>query len=201
MKKLLFFIVFFVALAPSSHAQDRDDVITHKISLDFGSMRNRYLYPFTNVRYTSPLLQKVNLRFSLRLRSYGTLFIFTKSAYDFTPMAEYFFTKKAKPICFSAGLGMDMRVRLVKDERSSAVSSAEPLVSLGMFTQYKKFRLTLPLWTRFYSNGISFSLLPELSYQINKVSLFFRYEISTLNTYAGVQEWRNDSFVGLQFSW
>ncbi len=201
MKKFLLFIAFFVALVPSSRSQESDDLTAHKLSLDFGSMRNRYLYPFTNVRYISPLIKKVNANFSLRLRSYGTLFIFSKSAYDITPQVECFFTKKVKPVYFSAGVGMDMRVRLVKDERSSAVSSAEPLVSVSMFSQFKKFRLATPLWTRFYSNGISFSLLPELSWQINKFSLFFRYEISTLNTYVGVQEWRHDSFVGLQFTW
>lgn len=178
--------------------QEKDNLSRHQLSVDFGSFRNRYLYPITDLKYNSPILKKVNLKFSGRLRSYGTLFFYSKSSYDFTPLAEYYFTKTIKPIYFSAGVGLDTRIRLVNDERSEARSSAEPLISLAIHGNYKKLSFNAPLWTRFYSNGISFSLLPESSFQIgNRFSLFLRYELSYLSVYkVSTHEWRQDSFIG-----
>jgi hypothetical protein len=197
MRKLLSFILFISVIFPS-FGQKADNLSKHQLSLDFGSFRNRYLYPMTDLKYNSPLLKKINLKFSARLRSYGTLFFYSKSSYDFTPLAEYYFTKTIKPIYFSAGVGIDTRIRLVNDERSEATSSAEPLISFSIHGNYKKFSFNTPLWTRFYSNGISFSLLPEASYQIGKCfSIFLRYELSYLSVYkVSTHEWRQDSFIG-----
>lgn len=197
MRKLLSFILFISVIFPSV-GQEADNLSKHQLSLDFGSFRNRYLYPMTDLKYNSPLLKKINLNFSARLRSYGTLFFYSKSSYDFTPIAEYYFTKIIKPIYFSAGVGIDTRIRLVNDERSEATSSAEPLISLTIHGNYKKLSYTAPLWTRFYSNGISFTVMPEALYQIGKrFSLFVRYEMSYLSIYkASTHEWRQDSFIG-----
>ena len=131
MKKHLTIIIFTYILHPV-FGQEKDNLSKHQLSVDFGSFRNRYLYPITNLKYSSPLLQKVNLKFSTRLRSYGTLFFYSKSSYDFTPLVEYYFTKTIKRIYFSAGVGLDTRIRLVNDERSDATSSAEPLISLSI---------------------------------------------------------------------
>lgn len=197
MRKLLSFILFISVIFPS-FGQKADSLSKHQLSLDFGSFRNRYLYPMTDLKYNSPLLKKSNLKFSARLRSYGTLFFYSKSSYDFTPLAEYYFTKTIKPIYFSAGVGIDSRIRLVNDERSEATSSAEPLISLTIHGNYKELSFNTPLWTRFYSNGISFTLLPEASYQIGKrFSIFLRYELSYLSVYkVSTHEWRQDSFIG-----
>ena len=197
MRKFLTFILF-IFIFSHSHGQDKDNLSKHQLSVDFGSFRNRYLYPMTDLKYNSPLLKKVNLKFSARLRSYGTLFFYSKSSYDFTTHAEYYFTKTIRPIYFSVGIGIDTRIRLVNDERSEAASSAEPLISLTIHGNHKKLSFNTPLWTRFYSNGISFSLLPEASYQIGKCfSIFLRYELSYLSVYkVSTHEWRQDSFIG-----
>ena len=193
-------ILFFISVFFPSYGQEKGNLSKHQLAVNFGSFRNRYLYPITDIKYSSPLLKKVNLKFSTRFRSYGTLFFYSKSSYDFTPLAEYYFTKTIKPFYFSAGIGLDTRIRLVHDERSEATSSAEPLISLTIHGNYKKLSFNSPLWTRFYSNGISFSLLPEASYQIGKrFSLFLRYELSYLSIYkVSSHEWRQDCFIGSQ---
>lgn len=197
MRMLLPFILFILVFSPS-YGQEKDNLSKHQLSVDFGSFRNRYLYPITDLQYRSPLLKKANLKFSTRLRSYGALFFFSKSSYDFTTLAEYYFTKTIKPIYFSAGVGIDTRIRLVNDERSVAISSAEPLISLTIHGNYKKISFNIPYWTRFYSNGVSFTILPEASYQIGKhFSLFLRYELSYLSIYkVSNHEWRQDCFIG-----
>jgi hypothetical protein len=196
--KKLFPLILFVLTFSSSYSQVNDNLFKHELSLDFGSFRNHYLYPITDLKYNSPLLKKMNLKFSARLRSYGTLFFYSKSSYDFTPLVEYYFTKTIKPIYFSACVGIDTRIRLVNDERSEATSSAEPLISLTIHGHHKNFSFNTPFWTRLYSNGISFTLLPESSYQIGKrFSIFFRYELSYLSFYkVSTREWRQDSFIG-----
>lgn len=181
-----------------SYGEEKDILSSHQLSVDFGSFRNRYLYPITELEYSSPLLTNVNLKLSARLRSYGTLFFYSKSSYDFTPLADYYFTKTIKPIYYSAGLGLDYRIRMMYDERTEATSSAEPLISLTIHGNYNKLSFKSPLWTRFYSNGISFSLLPEVAYQIGKsFSIFLRFESSYLSTYnASTHEWIQDCFIG-----
>jgi hypothetical protein len=191
-------ILLLISLFLPSYGQEKDALSTHQLTVDFGSYRNRYLYPVTDLNYSSPLLKKANLRFSARLRSYGTLYFYSESAYDFTPLAEYYFTKTLKPVYFSAGVGLDTRIRLVHDERSEAASSAEPLISLAVHGSLKRLSFHSPLWTRFYSNGISFSLLPEISCQITKhFSIFLRDELSYLAIYkVSAHEWRQDCFIG-----
>ena len=197
MIRFAFWVITFLHLS-ISFAQDKDNLSKHELSVDLGSFRNRYLYPITDLKYGSPLLNNINLKFSVRLRSYGTLYFFSKSAYDLTPLAEYYFSKTIKPIYFSAGIGLDTRIRLVNDKRSKATSSAEPFISLAIHCNYKKLSISTSLWTRFYSNGISITLLPEASYQIGKhFSIFLRYELSYLTIYkVSTHEWRQDCFIG-----
>jgi hypothetical protein len=194
-----FIILFIIITCQISYGQDKSIFSSHQLSVDFGSYRNRYLYPITDISYSSPLLNKVNLKFSARLRSYGTLYFFSKSAYDITPLAEYYFTKTLRPVYFSAGIGLDARLRLTHDERSDVTSSIEPFVSLAIHGNYKFLSIHAPLWTRFYSNGISLQLLPEADFKVSKrFSLFFRYEISYLTLYkTPTHEWRQDCFLGL----
>ena len=196
MRKYLVIISFLIC--QSSFGQEKNNFYNHQLSVDFGSFRNRYLYPITDIQYNSPVLQKINMKFSARLRSYGTLYFYSKSAYDFTPLAEYYFTKTIKPLYFSAGIGLDTRIRILNDDRSEATSSAEPIITMTLHGNYKKLSFNVPLWTRLYSNGISFTLLPEVSFQIGKrFSIFSRYELSYLTIYkASTYEWQQDSFIG-----
>ncbi|MBI4947623.1 MAG: hypothetical protein HY840_14630 [Bacteroidetes bacterium] len=191
-------VIILFSIYQSSFGQEKNNFLNHQFSVDLGSFRNRYLYPITDISYGSPVLEKVNLKFSARLRSYGTLFFYSKSAYDFTPLSEYYFTKTIKPIYFSAGIGLDTRIRMINDDRSQAASSAEPLISIAIHGNYKTLSFNTPLWTRFYSNGISFTLLPEASFRIGKrVSIFIRYELSYLAIYkTSTHEWRQDNFIG-----
>lgn len=201
MKRIILFLLFVIA-AGRIHAQEPDILNTHRVAADFGSYRNRYMYAITDLHYRSPLAEKMPLAFSARLRSYGTLFFFSKSAYDITPQLAYYFTREPKPFYLSAGAGVDARLRLSKDERSDAVSSAEPLVFVTAHSAWKKLCADVPLWTRFYSNGISFALQPEVNWQFSShIAAFARYELSYLRVYKmNTSEWRRDCFVGAAFS-
>jgi hypothetical protein len=201
MKKLLF-LVLLNFIAADIAAQETNAFEQQTLSFDLGTLRNRYIYPTTNLNYTSPLLQKFPVRFSLRLRSYGTWLIFSRSAYDATPLAEYIFSRNAQRLNFGAGIGLDARLRFVNDERSDAASSAEPLISLAAYGNFNRFSFKLPLWTRFYSNGIALTVLPELAWKAGKrTAVFFRWEESLLRIYNNrSQEWRNDCFLGAAYS-
>lgn len=197
MKKQLL-LLFFLTTSGFLFAQDKSVFSNHELSLDFGSIRNRYLYPITDIKYCSPLMKKVDLKFSARLRSYGTLYFYSNSAYDFTPVMEYYFSKNVKPLYFSAGVGVDTRIRLVHDERSAIANSAEPIISLALNGVYKKISFCVPLWSRFYNNGISLTVLPEISFRSgNSISIFIREECSLLSIYQSAStEWRQDFFIG-----
>lgn len=194
--------VLFLLISAVNFAQENDFFTKQRISADFGSFRNRYLFPITNIKYTSPLIKRMNITFSGRLRSYGTLYFFTKTAYDFTPMAEYHFTQNNKSVYFTAGAGLDARIRLLKDERSTAESSAEPFLIIALHGNYNRLKFSAPCWTRFYTNGISLSVLPEIQYVFTeKISVFLRYELSYLKIYKNIShEWRQDSFIGTSVS-
>ncbi len=200
--KQIVLVLFVIISVGKIAAQETNSFATHRISADFGSYRNRYLYAITDLRYHSPLAKKQPVAVSARLRSYGTLFFFSKSAYDITPQVSYFFTREPGPFFLSAGAGLDARIRLSNDERSDAVSSAEPLVFVTAHSAWKKLRADVPLWTRFYSNGISFSLQPEVAWQFSpRIAAFARYEWSYLRVYKNsASEWRRDCFVGAAFA-
>ena len=200
MRKQLFPLLFLL-ISTTLFGQEEGVFSYHQLSIDFGSIRNSYFYPITNIKYNSPILKKANFSFSARLRSYGSLFFYSKSAYDITPYTEYFFNTSKRPIYFSVGLGLDARLRFVNDSRSEAKSSIEPMISLTAYGKFKRFSFNVPLWTRFYSNGISLTILPEASYQLNKrFSLFLRNELSYLTLFnIANHEWRQDFFIGTNF--
>lgn len=193
MKKFVLVIFMSVLLLPLWAQQNG-----HSLSVDFGSYRNRYVYPITNLQYTSPVIEGLNLRGTARLRSYGTWFFYSKNSYDLTLLAEYYFGNSQQSLSFSAGLGLDARLRFINDVRSQATNSVEPLVSLSLHATYGKFSFNIPYWMRFYINGTSFAILPEISYHMGKrVSVFFRSEVSYLTIYrAATHEWRYDNFIG-----
>ena len=127
MKKSIF-TIWLIGFVYLGYGQTKNSFDNHQLSIDFGSFRNRYLFPINNIRYCSPVFSKFNLRFSTRIRSYGTLYFYSKIAYDITPVGEIYFTKNIRPVYFSAGFGFDTRIRLLNDERSQDKSSVEPLV-------------------------------------------------------------------------
>lgn len=173
---------------------------SHQLTAELGSYRNYYLYPITNLKYSSPLLTPYQLKFSARIRSYGTPYFVNRRSYDFTPLVEGFFQVPQLPLAYSLGLGLDARMRLVNDARAPDVSSStEPLLSAALHGSFGQFVGSLPLWTRFYSNGISFSILPEISYRVFDLYGFsLRYELSYLTLYNGsTSEWRRDVFLGV----
>lgn len=182
------------------YGQETNSVIKNSLSIDFGSLRNRYIYPKTDIGFTSSLIKAKNFRVNARLRSYGTLYFFSKSAYDFTPILEYYSSKTEKPIYFSVGIGLDARIRLVNDIRSTATSSVEPLLNLAFHGDYKKVSYYIPLWTRWYTNGMSYAILPQLNWKFNEKNGFFiRYELTYLRISKNIsREWSQDIFVGLR---
>jgi hypothetical protein len=167
------------------------------ISTDIGSYRNRYIYPITNVIYTTSY--RNDLLFSARIRSYGTLFYFSKTAYDLTPILEYKWIDKAAWRLY-AGIGVDLRLRLDNDSRGTQASSLEPLVSIFPYFSKTKWMIKSPLWTRFYTNGIGVTLLPEIHYFFNqKWGVYGRYELSYFQQYNTTNnQFHQDCFVGIQ---
>ena len=196
MKKLFFLCVI---ISNFIHAQEQNSLKKKIVSVDLGSLRNRYIYPKTDIIFTSSLIKTSAFRVTARLRSYGTLYFFSKSAYDVTPLVEYYFSKTEKPIYFSAGVGLDARIRLVHDNRSPATSSIEPLLSLALHGNFNKVSYSLPLWTRWYTNGMSYAILPQLNWKLNeKNAVFVRYEMNYLRISNHVSsEWSQDVFLGL----
>ena len=193
----------FILIASFSAYSQTNSLNKHSLSLDFGSIRNRYVYPMNSLTYHSPVFTKYRIDLSLRLRSYGTWYIFSKSAYDFTPIAKLYLKEEKNTLNFFVGLGLDARLRLLNDERANVSSSVEPILALGMTGNFEKVSFSLPQWTRFYSNGISFSVLPEGSFHISeKFSAFARYELSYLSVYKNLtHEWRQDCFIGVKYNW
>jgi hypothetical protein len=167
------------------------------ISIDFGSFRNRYLYPITNIRFQSSA--KENFTYTLRLRSYGTLYFFSQTAYDFTAIGEYKLISK-NSFALTSGVGFNTRIRLDKDKRGAQENSIEPILAITPKFQWKKFNFNIPLWTQFYVNGIGLTLLPEIHYFFNqKWSVYGRYELSYLQQYnATNHQFQQDCFVGIQ---
>lgn len=199
MKKHIIYSFFFLFV--NSSFSQKDELNNHELSIDFGSYRNRYVFAMTNINYATPLFSEFNLKASARLRSYGTLYFYSNSAYDFTPQLNYYSVKEPTKFYFSAGIGCDVRLRFVKDERSLAVSSAEPVLQVGLHSQLTKFNFHLPIWSRFYSNGLSFTALPEVNFQVSKqIGMYLRDEVSLLSIYQnGGHEWRHDIFIGAHF--
>lgn len=194
--------LYFLCLLVSNFivAQENNSLTKNSVSIDFGSLRNRYLYPKTDIQFTSSLIKTSSFKVTARLRSYGTLYFFSKTAYDFTPIIEYYFTKTEKPLYFSAGIGLDTRIRLINDSRSTATSSVEPLASVTLYGNYKTISYSLPLWTRWYTNGISSTILPQISWNINhKTALYLRHEMSYLRISKNLSnEWILDVFIGVK---
>ncbi|MFM2018551.1 MAG: hypothetical protein RL007_2207 [Bacteroidota bacterium] len=191
-------ITFFVLMILAWFQPAFSQTDKHVISIDFGSYRNRYAFAMNNVRYDSPALTSKNISLHARLRCYGTWFLYSHIAYDITPWAEYPLLKNEDRVSLTAGLGADIRLRFLNDSRSEAVSSAEPLVAITSRIMINKFGIELPLWTRFYSNGISFAVQPQFQFDLSeRLAVFARYELTYLTVYGGItSEWRQDSFIG-----
>lgn len=193
MKKRCLYLVLIVMALSSAFAQGPS------VWFDLGSWRNQYAYPISEIGAQSGVVYG-NLRGSLRLRSYGTWALFSRSAYDFTPVIERCFVKGWDACGISMGAGIDVRMRLVRDVRSTAETSAEPLLTVAREYSKGPARLALPLWVRFYDNGTAISLLPRLSYQAyGPWKIFFLDEVSWLSTWTGsTSQWRHDIFLGVE---
>ncbi|MBK8807040.1 MAG: hypothetical protein IPO21_10485 [Bacteroidales bacterium] len=173
----------------------------HTIQISFGSFRNSYFYPMTNLGYQYEIINKHRFRTSANLRSYGTLFFFTKSAYDISQLTELnILHKKSNSLGLFLGLGIDCRLRLVKDERSTARSGVEPIISIVPEFQNEHILFRIPFQTAFYSNGLALRIIPEFGYNINKVwQLYISYGMSYYTIYqTKANEWRRDSFLGVR---
>lgn len=191
----LFLSLFFNTFIGIYSQENQWDKST--ISTDFGSYRNRYLYPITHLKYTSSVWKEYRLTF--RVRSYGTLYYFSKTAYDITPMIEYKLIDRQNWKIY-AGVGSDVRLRFEKDKRGTQQSSIEPIISISPYFYKTKWTFNSPLWTRIYSNGIGLTILPEIHYQFDyQWSVFGRYELSYFAMYrTNNYQFRQDCFIGIQ---
>ena len=196
MKKtiLIFLLLFSIPLFSQI-----DSSINQRASFGIGSLRNRYPYPVTDFGYVSPLF-KNHFRIETNLRAFGIRSLFNFRTYDLSALTNYNKTLNEKTL-FYAGAGFNLRMRFINDDRSTAVTSAEPILKTGMQFQQQKFRFGLALQSNFYSNGIGVSAFPEISWQAWKRGLIFiRFETSYLGIYKlNSHEWRYDSFAGIHF--
>lgn len=196
MKKLL--LVFFLFCTGTIFCQ-ADSSIHQRASLSLGSLRNRYPYPVSDFGYVSPLF-KNHFRAEANLRAFGIRSLFNLKTYDLSAFVHYNKMLNAKTL-FYGGAGFNLRIRLVHDDRSTAVSSAEPVLKAGMQFQQAKFRFGLAIQNTFYANGTGATAFPEISWQACKrVLIFLRYEGSYLRIYkSDSHQWRHDSFAGVHW--
>lgn len=191
-----FLLTILVCLLSTTCFAQLDTSNKAQYGFGFGSLRDRYPYPITDFLYTSKM--KKDFRIAVRLRSYGLASIFNGKDYDLSATMDYY--KKLSPfVVLYGGLGAELMLRLNKDSRSQAENGVQPIVKIGVQATRKRFTGYLPIWTRFYSNGISFCLMPELRFQAGtRITLFGRYEQTLLQFYSyPLNEWRHDAFVGM----
>lgn len=196
MKKFLF--IFFLLFSSCLFSQI-DSSIHQRASFGIGSLRNRYPYPVTDFGYVSPLF-KNHFRIETNLRAFGIRSLFNFRTYDLSALANYNKTLNEKML-FYAGAGFNIRMRFIHDDRSTAVTSAEPILKTGLQFQQNKFRFGFAMQSNFYANGIGVSAFPEISFRAWKRGLIFiRFETSHLSVYKlSSHEWRYDSFAGIHF--
>ncbi len=192
------FLTTLIILTSHSFSQDLNQYNSSYLYFDIGSLRNKYLYPITNIKYSFSTLSPFEVDMSVRLRSYGTLFIYSNSAYDLSLLAEYQIPINVHNIHVSAGLGMESQIRLTKDLRSDVKSGITPILSLNFELKYNLVEMNVACWSRLYSNGIGLTLMPELSFSLSKqISMYMRYEVSNYLIYNSMtNEWQKDLFIG-----
>lgn len=171
--------------------------IRGRVGPGFGSLRNRYPYPVTDVNFRMVLFNGKGL-LDARLRAYGLKSLFNGKNYDLAVYAHKAYAVDEN-LAGYFGAGAELMLRLNGDDRSQATSGVQPLLVFGSMLHEKKFYFNVPIWTRFYGNGISFSILPEPSYKVRDVQFFVRYELSLLALYHGGHEWRHESMLGCYF--
>lgn len=196
MMKFNILVIMLLCIFSFGYAQENKQ-LKSTISTDVGSYRNRYFYPLTNVIYTTTF--KNDLLFSARFRSYGTLFYYSKTAYDLTPILEYKWLDKSTWKLYT-GIGFNLRLRLDRDSRGNQASSLEPIVSISPYFRNAKWVIKSPLWTQFYVNGIGVTILPQINFSLTeKWSVFGRYEFSFIQQYkTSNRQFQQDCFVGIQ---
>jgi hypothetical protein len=198
MKKVLILLLFLSPCIVSAQENLHGD---KSISFDFGSWRNRYWYPISDLQFRNNELFKSYWGIDMRFRSYGSWFLTGLKSMDFTMIGKLEFIQPNPGSRFWIGVGVDVRLRNNNDVRSSEVNSAEPLLMMEWQKEFgKNFVLRVPLWSRWYSNGMSLTLLPAAEYNMNKRwCLFTRFEGTWLNIrHQKDSEWRRDLFFGLR---
>lgn len=198
MKNML--IVFLLMVSGISNAQEKMQS-QKSIAFDIGSWRNRYWYPISEFQFRNDELFESNWAAEARYRSYGSWFLTGVKSVDVTLIGKNKIRFPQPGTLFWIGAGVDIRLRNNNDERSAEVNSAEPLFMLEWAKNITpKFHLRVPFWSRWYSNGMSLTLLPTAEFYLNeRWGLFTRFEGSWLNIrHQKDSEWRKDLFFGLR---
>lgn len=202
---LFFLLIAFMMMSATICAQDEQLVSPTAVNKDgfhirggigLGSRVKRYPYPITDLSFRV-FVFKSRALFDARLRAYGIKSIFGGRNYDLTAYFHKIWPK-GNNLTYYVGGGAELMLRINGDDRSQATSGVQPMLMFGSMYHPGKFSFNLPVWTKFYGNGISLSVLPEPSYKItDKVQLFLRYELSFLALYNGTsQDWRHDALLG-----
>lgn len=176
-----------------------------EIGLDVGSVKNRYFVPNSADLLVSgqPFQQCERLEVYLRARSINSAY-FVGRSYDFSAYGIWE-VREAGWRCgflkFGTGAGLNVRARFVKDVRSEARSSAEPLMVFSFSTTLgNRMSLSMPLWFSFYLDGLSVTPMPEYGITWKKMDIFVRFEFPQYLRYSPWQHesvW--DAFLGVKW--
>lgn len=191
----IFGLIVCIMFSVLVNAQEKSG-IHGRAGIGIGTRAQRYPYPITDISFRVVVFKSQAL-FDTRLRAYGIKSIFGGRNYDLTAYIHKVWSVR-DDVTFYAGGGAELMLRINGDDRSQATSGVQPMLLFGSMYFKGKFHFNFPVWTKFYRNGISVSVLPEPSYKItDKVQLFLRYELSILALYNGTShEWRHDALLG-----
>lgn len=197
MKKSLRLLVsiLYIMLSADMCGQEGSG-INGRAGLGIGTRAQRYPYPITDLSFRVVVFHDKAL-FDARLRAYGIKSIFGGRNYDLTAYFHKVWPIRNDLTCYAGG-GAELMLRINGDDRSQATSGVQPMIMFGSMYYTGKFQFNVPVWTKFYRNGVSVSILPEPSYRVSdKFQLFLRYELSFLALYSGSSHnWRHDALLG-----
>lgn len=187
----------FAQQEPQVNKEDANKKYCHgRAGVGLGTRVHRYPYPITDLSFRVVVFNNRAL-FDTRLRAYGIKSIFGGRNYDLTAYVHKAWSL-TNDVTYYVGGGAELMLRINGDDRSQATSGVQPMLLFGSMYYSGKFQFNFPLWTKFYRNGISLSILPEPSYKVSeKVQLFVRYELDVLALYNGTShEWRHNALLG-----
>jgi hypothetical protein len=191
-RALIALVLAMLALTPFLAAEP------HALDLQLGNFRPPYYYPIMDLGYRSPgLFAPLGLRLEMRMRSFGTFYLFNPASYDLGFMVTCDVLKNG-PSAFLLGAGLDWRLRFT---RYLPPGGIEPLIAVGARFELDRLELRPMLLSRLYADGLSLTLQPEALWNLGPLSLSLRSELAFLYNYATTQNaWTWTNLAGIRLN-